>query len=97
MTSILSAFLILLGTKSFANENFAGPFVGIYTGVVEGKDTEQEYYKSYIWPHSQTAGSAGGILGLAAGYNFIMAENVLIGVEADVEIRNQDGEGLHNG
>jgi len=97
LTSILSAFLILLGTKSFANENFAGPFVGIYTGVVEGKDTEQEYYNSNIWPHSQTAGSAGGILGLAAGYNFIMAENVLIGVEADVETRMQDGEGLHNG
>jgi opacity protein-like surface antigen len=80
-----------------SNENFAGPFVGIYTGVVQGKDTEQEYYNGAVWPHSQTAGSSGAILGLAAGYNFILGENVLFGFEADAEIRNQDGEGLHIG
>lgn len=96
-TSILSACLISLGNKSFANENFAGPFVGIYTGIVEGKVTEQEYLNGAIWPHSQTAGPDGGILGLAVGYNFIMGANVLFGFEADAEIRNQDGEGLHIG
>lgn len=87
-------YLILLAAvpiNALAENNFAGPYLGVNLGYVDGTDKGKEVLPNGL-PNGYTQKTSpdGFLLGLNAGFNKVFENNVLLGVEGDYETRNAD-------
>lgn len=87
---ILVLLLSLFSTTAMAGGNFVGPYAGVSLGYVDGQDDGKEYDTGVFDDYTQSTDPSGGLLGIFAGYNWALDNNMLIGVEADYDFRNAD-------
>ena len=87
--AILAACLIP-ATAAIAAGPFDGPYLGAYAGYgwAEDKGTGrwQNTGAANGWTHKPEP--KGGLFGLAAGYNWQLANDLVLGIEADIEGRS---------
>ena len=83
--------LAVIPVSVLAESNFDGPYVGVHLGYVEGHDKGKEVFQNGT-PNGYTQKtSPDGILyGLFAGYNKVLENNILLGLEGEYEDRNAD-------
>lgn len=88
--TILLVMLAAVSSGALADNNFAGPYLGASLGYVSGDDDAKEYNAGTFDGYTLGAGPSGGLLGVFAGYNWITNNNVLVGIEADYDLRSAD-------
>ncbi|TNE30948.1 MAG: AMIN domain-containing protein [Alphaproteobacteria bacterium] len=87
-------------STAFSGDNdFLGPYIGFTVGYVRGKDKDNELLGGVAsgWTTETDPNSA--LVSLVGGYNILQARNVVLGVEADFELRkgNDSAVYLFNG
>lgn len=85
-------FLLAMSPVSVLAENsFEGPYAGIHLGYVEGHDKGKEVFQNGT-PNGYTQKTSpdGVLYGLFAGYNKVLENNLLLGLEGEYENRNAD-------
>jgi outer membrane immunogenic protein len=88
--TFLFLLLAALSSAALADNQFAGPYLGASLGHVSGDDDGKEYDAGVFDDYTQNTGPSGGLFGVFAGYNWIMKNNVLLGIEGDYDVRNAD-------
>lgn len=88
----LFLFLLLISNSIFAEQNFDGIYLGAYTGFVQSDDkgTEYDQFSPAKSGWSNNPKPEGFNYGLNVGYNKLLINNVVIGIEADYEGRGND-------
>ena len=91
MTKYVLLLLAMTPVSVFAGDNFGGPYVGAHLGYVEGHDKGKEVLQNGT-PNGYTQKTSpdGVLYGLFAGYNKVLENNLLLGLEGDYENRNAD-------
>jgi outer membrane immunogenic protein len=86
--SLASALaLALLSLNVLADDGFSGAYAGVQFGYVDGRDKGTEYDNGSPDGWTQQTKPSGGLFGLAAGFNTFLNNNILVGIEADIEHR----------
>jgi outer membrane immunogenic protein len=80
-------------TPVVSADQWSGPYVGVQAGYVFSKSIATSYDGSYDPEdegYSTTNNPEGGAIGILAGYNFLLSNNVLIGIEGEYNYANAD-------
>lgn len=72
---------------AFAQGAFDGPYAGLNLGYVRGDDRDNEDQNGAATGYTTRLKPDAGLFGLALGYNRVFANNFVIGIEADAELR----------
>lgn len=91
---LLVLLLPLVSTTAMAGNDFTGPYAGVSLGYVNGNDDGKEYVSGVFDNYTQSTDPSGGLLGVFAGYNWALENNLLIGIEGDYDARNADDTNL---
>jgi outer membrane immunogenic protein len=87
---LLVLLLSVVSTTAMAGNDFTGPYAGISLGYASGDDDGKEYDAGVFDDYTQSTEPRGGLLGVFAGYNWALANNMIIGIEGDYDARNAD-------
>ena len=88
--SIVIATLCLgfvLPQSVLADSKFDGLYAGVQAGYVEGKDKGKEYVDGDASGYTQKTKPDSGLIGGFVGFNKVLENNMLVGIEADYEYR----------
>ncbi len=90
----LALSLALISTGALADNQFSGSYVGLSLGYVYGQDSDKESWSGV--PNGWTTNTSpnGALLGLAAGFNQVLENHILLGVEGDYEFRDAEDKTL---
>lgn len=90
-------FVLLLSffsATAMAGNDFTGPHAGVSLGYVNGNDSGKEYVSGVFDNYTQSTDPKGGLLGVFAGYNWTLENNLLVGIEGDYDARSVDDMNL---
>jgi len=87
---LLALAVLSVPALASAAGNFNGPFLGGYLGYVDGNDSGKEQYLGATDGWTQETSPKGTTFGLLGGYNWLFANNLFVGAEADYEGRSAD-------
>lgn len=75
-------------TSALADDGFSGLYAGIHAGYVDADADGKEYINGAPsgWAHKLSPD--GGLIGGFLGFNKVLENNVLLGIEADYEFRD---------
>lgn len=88
--NLLVLLLSFFSATAMAGNDFTAPYAGVSLGYVNGDDDGKEYDTGVADGYTQNNDVNGSQLGVFAGYNWPLANNMLIGVEADYDVSNAD-------
>ena len=87
----LAVLLTLISVNALANEKFSGPYVGVQLGYIDSKNNGNEVEGPTGQNPNESAVNTslnGLAYGLNAGFNQVLDNKILVGIEADIEKRN---------
>lgn len=85
----LAALILMAASSTAYADGFAGPYAGVEAGYVTGQDKGTETFNGVINGWTENTKPDGGVHGVFGGYNWMVAPQFLMGVEADFEGRSQ--------
>lgn len=91
----LVLFLAVISMGVMADNNFSGPYAGFSIGYVKSQDQNMEFDRGILSGWSTKSTPDGSLLGLTVGYNKLLDNNILIGIESDFEYRNANDTGVY--
>lgn len=86
----ISALLVISCNLAYAETKFDGFYAGIQAGYADGKDKGKEYNNDIFSGFTQKTTPDGGLFGAYLGYNKVFENSLLVGLEADYELRDGD-------
>lgn len=96
--SIVIATLCLgfvLPQSVLADSKFDGLYAGVQAGYVEGKDKGIEYENGPANGYTMETKPDSGLIGGFVGFNKVLENNMLVGIEADYEYRGGSDESFY--
>jgi len=84
----------VLPQSVLADSKFDGFYAGVQTGYVEGKDKGKEYNDGVASGYTQKTTPDSGLIGGFVGFNKVLENNMLVGIEADFESRGGSDKSL---
>jgi len=91
---LVAMFCSVVMTPAFAESQFSGPYAGVQIGYAEGDDEGREYYDGAPTSYTQNTSPEGEFFGLSAGFNKVLNDTVLLGIEVDYDFRGEDDSSL---
>ena len=84
--------LVAVAEEVQVESPFAGVYAGLYGGHAHADDDGTGYFQdgSERSGYTQSVSPAGGVYGLKLGYNWIFANHLMLGLEADYEGRSKN-------
>lgn len=76
-------------TQALADDRFSGPYGGLSLGYVKGDDSNVEYDDNVANGYTAKTEPEGVSYGVVVGYNWAVADNIMLGVEADYQLANE--------
>lgn len=77
----------VLPQSVLADSKFDGFYAGVQAGYVDGKDKGKEYEDGVASTYTQKTKPDSGLIGGFVGFNKVLENNMLVGIEADYEYR----------
>lgn len=88
-STAIAAVLTLTFNVASAESNFDGFYAGVHTGYSSGKDKGTQFDDGIADGFTQKTSPRGSLFGGLAGYNKVLENNMLLGLEADFEYRGK--------
>lgn len=88
-STAIAAVLTLTFNVAAAESNFDGFYAGLHTGYASGKDKGTQFDGGIADGFTQETSPKGSLFGGLAGYNTVLENNMLLGLEADYEYRGK--------
>lgn len=90
----LALAVLSVPAMASAEGGLGGPFVGGYLGNVDGSDSGKEIAGGTPDGYTQKTSPSGAVYGLLGGYNWVLGNSLVLGVEADYEARSADDQSV---
>jgi len=88
--SLIALLLIFSATALQAENNYSGFYLGATLGYVDGEDKTTESLDGEINGYTSKTTPKGWLLSALGGYNWVLQNNILLGIEGDLDYRNAD-------
>jgi len=88
------SFGFVLPQSVLAESKFDGFYAGVQAGYVDGKDNGKEYEDGVYEGYTQKTTPDSGLIGGFVGFNKVLENNMLVGIEADYEYRGGSDKSL---
>lgn len=88
--SLVALLLIFSATALQAENNYSGFYLGATLGYVDGEDKLTESSDGEVNGYTSKTTPKGWLLSALGGYNWVLQNNILLGIEGDLDYRNAD-------